>query len=68
MVIRWSSIANHRYTIHYATNARTGFSVLQSNIPATPAINHISAVTAATVEVINANATMKKAGGGAAGS
>lgn len=39
MVLRWSSVTNHSYTIHYSTNLLAGFSVLQSNIPATPAIN-----------------------------
>ena len=38
-VIRWSSITNHTYTIHYSTNLLTGFSVLESNILATPVIN-----------------------------
>jgi len=39
IVIRWSSIANHLYTIHSSTNLLRGFSVLQSNLPATPVIN-----------------------------
>lgn len=38
-VIRWSSATNKLYTIHYSTNLLAGFSVLQSNLPATPAIN-----------------------------
>jgi len=38
-VVRWSSIANHTYTIHFSTNLLTGFSVLESNILATPVIN-----------------------------
>ena len=39
MVIRWGSITNKKYTVHYSTNLITGFSVLQSNIPGTPAVN-----------------------------
>lgn len=39
MVIRWSSVTNKLYTVHHSTNLLTGYSVLQSNIPATPAIN-----------------------------
>lgn len=39
MVLRWSSVTNHLYTIHSSTNLLTGFSVLQSNITATPSIN-----------------------------
>jgi hypothetical protein len=39
IVIRWSSIANHLYTVHASTDLATGFSVLQSNLPATPAVN-----------------------------
>jgi hypothetical protein len=39
IVIRWSSVANHHYTIHFSTNLLTGFSVLQSNLPATPPMN-----------------------------
>ncbi len=39
IVLRWSSTTNKLYTIHYSTNLLTGFTALQSNIPATPAIN-----------------------------
>lgn len=39
VVLRWSSITNKQYTVHYSTNLLTGFSVLQSNVPATPTIN-----------------------------
>lgn len=39
VVIRWSSLTNHSYTIHYSTNPLTGYSVLHSNILATPDIN-----------------------------
>jgi hypothetical protein len=38
-VLRWSSVTNHVYSVYWATNLMTGFSVLQSNIPATPSIN-----------------------------
>ena len=39
LVLRWSSVTNHLYTVQYSTNLVAGFSVLESNIPATPAIN-----------------------------
>ena len=39
MIIRWGSITNKKYTVYYSTNLITGFSVLQSNIPGTPAVN-----------------------------
>jgi hypothetical protein len=39
MVIRWGSITNKQYTVHYSTNLLSGFTPLQSNIPGTPAIN-----------------------------
>lgn len=39
IVLRWSSTTNKLYTVHYSTNLLSGFSVLQSNIPATPAVN-----------------------------
>ena len=39
IVIRWSSITNHLYTVYHSTNLLTGFSVLKSNIPATPVVN-----------------------------
>ena len=39
MVIRWGSLSNKQYTIHYSTNLLSGFTALQSNIPATPSIN-----------------------------
>lgn len=39
MVIRWGSITNKKYTVHFSTNLLSGFSVLQSNIPGTPAVN-----------------------------
>ena len=49
MVIRWGSITNHKYTIHYSTNMLSGFAVLQSNISGTPPINtHTDSVTTVT--------------------
>lgn len=49
MVIRWGSITNHTYTVHYSTNLLAGFMVLQSNISGTPPINiHTDSVTTAT--------------------
>ena len=39
MVIRWGSLSNKQYTIHYSTNLLSGFTALQSNIPATPSMN-----------------------------
>lgn len=49
MVIRWGSITNHKYTVHYSTNLLSGFVVLQSNISGTPPLNtHTDVVTTAT--------------------
>lgn len=49
VMIRWSSTANHVYTLHYSTNLLTGFSIIQGNISATPPINtytdNVSTVT-----------------------
>ena len=39
MIIRWSSITTHLYSIHYSTNLASGFQLIQSNIPATPTVN-----------------------------
>jgi hypothetical protein len=39
IAISWSSVTNHIYTLHYSTNLVTGFSVLESNIPAAQGIN-----------------------------
>jgi murein DD-endopeptidase MepM/ murein hydrolase activator NlpD len=39
VVLRWSSVTNHLYSVHYSTNLMTGFSVLKSNITATPIVN-----------------------------
>jgi hypothetical protein len=44
VVLRWSSSTNHLYTVYYSTNLLNGFSVLQSNIPATPAVNSFTDV------------------------
>ena len=38
-VLRWTSLTNHKYTLHYSTNLLSGFAVLQSNITATPTMN-----------------------------
>ncbi|MBN2685193.1 MAG: hypothetical protein JXR40_07925 [Pontiellaceae bacterium] len=48
VVIHWSSITNHAYTVYDSTNLLTGFAAVQSNIPATPPINSFtnSAMTA----------------------
>ena len=49
MVIRWGSITNKKYTVHFSTNLISGFSVLQSNIPGTPAVNsYTDSLTAVT--------------------
>jgi len=46
VVLRWSSIANHHYTLHEATDLRSGFSVLEASIPCTPPMNtHTDNVT-----------------------
>ena len=39
IVVQWRSITNHLYTLHSSTNLSVGFSVLQSNIVATPPAN-----------------------------
>lgn len=39
VVLRWSSVTNHLYTVRYSTNLMLDFSVLQSNITATPVVN-----------------------------
>ena len=39
VVLRWSSIRNHTYTVHHSTNLLNGFSVRQSGLPATPPMN-----------------------------
>ena len=38
-ILSWSSLTNHTYTIYISTNLLNGFTVLQSNIPATPNFN-----------------------------
>ena len=39
IVLRWNSVTNHLYTLHSSSNLSKGFSVLQRNLTATPAIN-----------------------------
>lgn len=39
MVLSWSSITTHQYAIHFATNLLSGFTLLESNIAATPVMN-----------------------------
>lgn len=39
VVLQWNSVTNHVYNIYCATDLVSGFAVLQSNIPATPAVN-----------------------------
>lgn len=39
LVIRWSSVSNKLYVVKMSTNLMSGFSVLTSNIPATPVEN-----------------------------
>ena len=38
-VVRWNSLTNHKYTVHASTNLLSGFSVVQSDISGTPAMN-----------------------------
>ncbi len=38
-VIRWTSIANHLYTVYQSTNLLTGFTVQQAGLPASPPFN-----------------------------
>jgi hypothetical protein len=46
MVLMWTSITTHQYAIHVATNLLNGFTVLQSNIAATPIMNVYTDTTA----------------------
>jgi len=39
VVLQWSSIANHSYTLYGSTNLPAGFSELLTDIPATPPMN-----------------------------
>ena len=39
VVLRWNSITNNTYAVYSATNLLHGFSVLSSNMPATPPMN-----------------------------
>ncbi len=50
MTLRWNSYAGQLYKVHHADDLRTGFSVLESNIPATPPVN----VYTATVDTVEA--------------
>ena len=38
-VVRWTSFTNRLYTVWLATNASTDYVPLESNIPASPAVN-----------------------------
>lgn len=38
-ILRWTSFTNRLYTVWLATNASTDYAPLQSNIPASPAVN-----------------------------
>lgn len=39
VVLRWNSVTNHLYSVWSATNLTAPFSVVESNIPATPVVN-----------------------------
>lgn len=39
VVLSWSSVTNHTYTIYRSTNLGAGYSILASNVPATPTMN-----------------------------
>jgi len=39
VVLQWSSVTNHLYTVHHSTNLLNGFTVRQSNIQGTPPMN-----------------------------
>lgn len=39
LVLHWVSITNHLYSVYGTTNMTTAFSLLQSNITATPSVN-----------------------------
>ncbi|MCU0858383.1 MAG: hypothetical protein MUC65_08295 [Pontiellaceae bacterium] len=39
VVLRWSSLLNHRCSLYYSTNLLNGFSVLPGDMPGTPPMN-----------------------------
>lgn len=39
VILRWSSISNHMYALHYSTNLVFGFDVLKTNLVCTPPMN-----------------------------
>lgn len=51
VIVRWDSIANHSYTILVSTDLLSGFTVLESNMPSTPAINSYTDSAPIAVEV-----------------
>ena len=38
-VVRWQSVSNKTYALHRSTNLVTGFSVVVSNLAASPPVN-----------------------------
>jgi hypothetical protein len=38
-ILRWPSVSNRAYAVEWTTNLASGFGVLASNLPATPAEN-----------------------------
>lgn len=45
VVLRWSSAAQHLYTVLVSTNLAAGFTELQTGIPATPSVNNYTDAT-----------------------
>ena len=42
LVLQWRSVTNREYSVYLSTNLITGFSLLSSNLPATPDINQFT--------------------------
>lgn len=50
MVVHWSSLSNHTYTIYESTNLTEGFTILQGGLPATPDVNSFTDTVTTTLQ------------------